>query len=249
MAAAKPQPRIADLEVCVDSVEDACRAAQAGADRIELNSAIQLGGLTPDDCLVEAVRRQCDLPLVVMVRPRAGDFHYNDSEFELLLAQIARLANQGVDGFVTGVLEPSPDFGGWQVDRCRLEQIRERIGNRGECIFHRAIDLIDNPQAALAELHLAGVDRVLSSGGQPSAWEGRSVLMAWQSQWGEKLQILPGAGIHAGNVRELVESTRCTQVHGTFSRLVEMADNVVYQGSRRAFCPDTFADVLQQLAR
>ena len=94
------------LEVCADSVCSAVNAARGGADRIELCSALPLGGLSPDEDLFCMVRERVDIPVRVLLRPRAGDFLYDEDEFELLCRQASRFAGLGADGIVIGMLNP-----------------------------------------------------------------------------------------------------------------------------------------------
>lgn len=202
------------IEVCIESVESAEIAEQAGADRIELNSALALGGLTPTCQLLAQVRSRVELPIICMVRPRPGDFFYSAAEFERMLEEARALLNAGADGLAVGVLT-----GGNRIDLSRLAMIRE-VCHSKELVFHRAFDCVVDVDSALQQLIQAGVDRILTSGLSETAWEGRETIKQLISGYADQIEILPGSGIRPSNVVDLVRETGCQQIHGTFSHPV-----------------------------
>jgi copper homeostasis protein len=197
------------LEVCVGSLEDALVAQQGGADRIELNSALSLGGLTPSFGTVKLVRRAVPLPLIVMLRPREGGFWYSEAEFETMLADLDSLLELGVDGFAFGMLR-----GDGTVDVSRCREIRKRIGSK-QAVFHRAFDLTHDPSWAVEELIDLGFDRVLTSGQEPTALEGSDTLEILHKQARGRIELLPASGIKPSNVRELLRRVPLSQVHAS----------------------------------
>ncbi len=202
------------LEVCVDSLADALAAAEHGADRLELNAALELGGLTPTPGLVEAVQKAVTrlsrpVPLIAMLRPRAGGFCYRGDEHQVMLADRDRLLEQGVDGFAFGVLTPD---GAINAARCR-DLLRGMAG--AEAVFHRAFDVVADPVRTLEQLIDLGFKRVLTSGQAASALEGAAMIARLIEQANGRIEILPGAGVRAGNVVELITRTGCDQVHGS----------------------------------
>jgi copper homeostasis protein len=197
------------LEVCVDSVAAAVAAAAGGADRVELCSGLAVGGLTPSDGLVRLVRRRVELPVHVLLRPRDGDFCYDDEELATLRADLERLTQLGVDGVVLGVLEPRGT-----VDReatARLIAAARPLS----ITFHRAMDVTRDPHEALEALLGLGVDRVLTSGQEATALAGAAVIAALVEQAGDRLAVMAGAGVNATTAAELVQQTGVSEVHAS----------------------------------
>lgn len=211
--AATTSSRVIRIEACITSLADAVAAAQGGADRLELNQAIELGGLTPPVALLQQIKAAVDLPVVCMVRPRGGGFHYQSHELMVMHASAKKLLEAGADGIVCGALDSE---GGLHATFWR--DLSAMVGGR-ELVFHRAIDTSETPNHLMEQLISWGTTRVLTSGGEPTAWEGMESLKQWQATYGDQIQILPGSGIRPENARELIETTGCHQLHGTFSSL------------------------------
>lgn len=151
------------LEVCADSVCSAVNAARGGADRIELCSALPLGGLSPDEDLFCMVRERVDIPVRVLLRPRAGDFLYDEDEFELLCRQASRFAGLGADGIVIGMLNPDGT-----LDTERMSALMT-CGDGCGVTLHRAFDVCCDAYEALRTAKKLGVDTILTSGQQARA--------------------------------------------------------------------------------
>lgn len=203
-----------ELEVCIASLRDAVVAAQAGATRVELNSAIELGGLTPSPALTELVleaTQSSGCRVIAMVRPRPGGFAYSDEELRVMRRNIAFLLDLGVDGVAFGALHA-----GGSVDAQACRKLIAPVLDAGrEAVFHRAFDLTPDPAEALQMLVSLGFHRVLTSGGKPTAIEGAAVIRGMIEQANGRIEVLPGGGIRPHNVAELVSATRCTQVHAS----------------------------------
>ena len=196
------------IEVCCGSVDDVVRAAQAGADRVELNSALFVGGLTPSVGAVLEAKARVDIPIISMIRPRAGGFCYTDLEFETMLRDTRELAKAGTDGFAVGFLTAD---GMLDEERCKIWV--EAAGDK-ELVFHRGFDIMKNePEEALPRLAELGFRRVLTSGREPSAPAGAAMIKRCVDLGA--LEVLAGGGVRAGNVGELIQSTGCRQVHFT----------------------------------
>lgn len=196
------------IEVCCGSVDDVVRAAEAGADRVELNSALFVGGLTPSVGAVLEAKIRVDIPIISMIRPRAGGFCYTDLEFETLLRDTRELAKAGADGFAVGFLTAD----GW-LDEERSKIWAEAAGDR-ELVFHRAFDIMKNePEEVLPRLAEIGFKRILTSGREPSAPAGAEMIKRCV-QVGA-VEVLAGGGVRAENVQELIQNTGCRQVHFT----------------------------------
>ena len=201
------------LEVCCNSARDAIEAARSGADRIELNTALQLGGLTPGVISLLTVKEQARVPVMVMIRPRDGGFCYCRDEFLLMKEEAGLLLNLGADGIVFGCLNPD---GTVQMEQTR--QMVELAGGR-PCVFHRALDLCPDWKQALDALIVCGITRVLTSGQKPTAPEGADCIRDMIRFAGKDLEILPGSGVRPENAADLVSRTGCGQVHFSATRM------------------------------
>ena len=200
------------IEVCVASCASAAAALEAGADRLELNSALELDGLTPQVELVQWVIEQSTIPAIAMARPRAGDFCYSSAEWTNLLADAESLLAAGATGIAFGVLTKC-----CQVDVSRCVEMRKLAGN-AELVFHKAFDEVHGPELALERLIDTGIQRVMTSGLSPTAMTGAAVISQLIQQSQGRIEILPAGRINAGNGPELVAQTGCRQLHGSFGR-------------------------------
>lgn len=194
------------VEICCGSADDVFEAKRAGANRVELNSAMFLGGLTPSLGEFKVARRS-GMEIMAMVRPREGGFCYTEREFETALADADALLDAGAGGIVFGFLH---DDGTVDAGRCRA--MLARAGDR-ESVFHRAIDVVPDWRAALDILCELGVTRVLTSGQEPSVHYGADTVRAMTEYAAGRIEILPGAGILLSNAEEIIERTGCTQIH------------------------------------
>ena len=195
------------IEVCCGSVDDAVEAERGGADRIELNSAIFLGGLTPSLGSIIEVKNRLNIPVMVMIRPRAGGFCYSQLELEVMLHDAKLAVEHGADGLVFGILTPD---GSVDTERCRriIELARD-----SQTVFHRAFDVTPNPLKALDQLVGLGFSRILTSGQEKTAPEGLETIRKMIVHAGDRIEILPGSGLRSHNIRAFVEQTKATQVH------------------------------------
>ena len=187
------------LEICVDSLASARAAIRGGADRLELCSALALGGLTPYTALLEQIRRESDIPLRCLMRPRAGDFLYKEDEIDLMAVQIRQLRAAGADGFVIGCLTAEGN-----LDNAAMAPLIEAA--RGAALtLHRCIDVSRDPVKTYRDAAGLGIDTVLTSGAAASCMAGLDTV-------GELLslrdtisgpEILIGAGVNAGVIRAI----------------------------------------------
>lgn len=199
------------LEICVDNPAGLEAAVAGGADRIELCSALELGGLTPSGALLDlAVRTGC--PVHMMVRPRAGGFVVAEDDAVLMIEEIRLAVSRGAAGIVVGALDAD---GG--LDRDRLARFRDAAQD-STIVLHRAIDLVPDPVAAVREAAALGYDKVLSSGGALTAIEGMATLAAMALAAGERVSIIAGSGVTPANVARLIAGTGVREVHGSASR-------------------------------
>lgn len=220
------------LEICCGSYYDAAQAVLGGARRIELNSGLHLGGLTPSLGTLELVKENCNIRTVAMVRPRGGGFCYCKEDFEVMVRDVKLLVSHGADGIAFGCLNPNAT-----INREQNERLIATIHEYGkEAVFHRAFDCTSDPYRSMELLIDMGVDRVLTSGLKARAVDGAPLLHKLQSMYGDRIQILAGSGINASNGRRLMEETGITQIHSSCKDWVKDPTTVV-NGVSYAFAP------------
>lgn len=203
------------VEVCVATVAESLAAESAGADRLELNSGLPLGGLTPSAALVKRVLQSCNLPVVAMVRPRPGGFCYSTDDWRTLLDDATWLTEAGVHGLAFGCLTADR-----AIDVERVREMRARFPDT-ELVFHRAFDLTHHWEVAIDQLVECGVDRIMTSGQASCVPEGMERLAKIIKYAGGRIEIIPAGGINETNVVNIVEHCGCDQIHGSFSAPVE----------------------------
>ncbi len=195
------------VEIACDSVAGAQTAAATGATRLELCQCLEQGGLTPSLGLLQSVKAAVRIPVFVMIRPRPGDFLYDDGEFDAMRRDVAHARAAGADGIVCGMLLPSG-----AIDRERFREVRAAAGPL-PITCHRAFDLSVDALAAIDALVELGVQRILTSGQAANATAGIATLRACVQHAKGRLIVMAGAGIHDGNVRELVAASGVREVH------------------------------------
>ena len=187
------------LEVCVDSLASAKAAMSGGADRLELCSALAVGGLSPYGELLEQIKATCPLPVRCLMRPRPGDFLYTEDEIQLMCAQIRHLRAAGADGFVVGALTPEG-----ALDSRAMERLLDACGEK-PVTLHRCIDVAADPARVYRTAAALGLDTVLTSGAAASCREGKETLgklLALREELNGP-EVLIGAGVNAAVIREL----------------------------------------------
>lgn len=199
------------VEICCGSLEDAIVAEKAGADRIELNNALYLGGLTPSIGTINLVAEKTNIPVAVMVRPRPGGFNYNDYEFQTMIADTEAMAVLDIEGVVFGCLNDKSE-----IDEYKNKKLIEIIHKHNkDAIFHRAFDCVKDPYKSIEVLIDMGVKRVLTSGLKRKAIDGVDVLAKLQKNYGDKIEILAGSGVNATNCSDLIKKTGISQYHSS----------------------------------
>jgi len=197
------------LEIAANSVASALAAQEGGAGRVELCTALELGGLTPSHAQIALARERLRIPLVVLIRPRAGDFLYSELECETMQRDIETCAALGCDGVVLGVLDAEG-----RVDTARCRPLIAAAGKLG-VTFHRAFDLSRDPAQALEDIVALGCERILTSGTQASAVDGAALIRDLVTQAAGRLAVMPGAGVTAQNIAALAAATGAHEFHAS----------------------------------
>ncbi len=199
------------VEICCGSVEDVINAQNGGADRVEFNSALYLGGLTPSLASLIYLKKNTTIPLICMVRTRGAGFCYSTEDIDVMCMDAELLLQNGADGIAFGALneDRSIDYSTTK----KLVDITHKYNK--EFVFHRAFDCVDNPIKSIETLIELGADRVLTSGFQSTALEGIDMLTNLQKTYGDKIEFLIGGKVNSSNVKTLVNTTNIHQIHSS----------------------------------
>jgi copper homeostasis protein len=205
------------IEVCVDSVASAVAAQEGGADRIELCDNLAADGTTPSAGMIAEVRRRVSIGLIVMIRPRGGDFTYAPEELAVMEADIATAKGLGADGIALGILTPQ----GF-ADVARLRRLIE-AARPMSVTFHRAFDISADPLQTTEDLCALGVDRLLTSGQRSSAAEGVGMIAQVVRRSAGRCRVMAAGGITPENIRDVLMRSGAGEVHvgGAAGRAVE----------------------------
>lgn len=188
------------VEVCAFSVESCLNAQQAGATRIELCGGLYEGGTTPSYGLIKRAREVTTLQLYVMIRPRGGDFCYDDEEFLVMKQDIELAKELGADGVVFGLLLPTGE-----VDEVRTAEL-VALAKPLQVTFHRAFDVAKNPFEALEAVIRTGAVRILTSGQENSALDGAELLTQLAKKAAGRIDLMAGSGVNVINAVRLAQT-------------------------------------------
>ncbi len=198
------------IEICCGSVDDVIAARFGGAIRVELCAATDLGGVTPSaGLIVGALREKGEMQVHVLVRPRPGDFVYDRAEVSTMEADIAAAREAGADGVVIGALTPAGE-----LDMPVMQRLLKAAEGMN-VTFHRAFDETAHPEKVLEQLIELGISRVLTSGGKPGAFQGLPLLRRLVHKGGDRIIVMPGAGINPVNIKEIEAITGAREFHST----------------------------------
>ena len=197
------------IEICANSVQSAINAAKGGADRIELCQNLNEGGTTPSYATIKYCVEKLPLKTMVLIRPRPGDFCYNDAEYEAIKEDVLMCRQLGAHGVVVGFLDKKLD-----IDINRTAEI-VKLARPMEVTFHRAFDRCRDWHKALERIIECGCDRILTSGQYKTAPEGIDNLREIQKQASGRIAILAGSGVNSQNAAEIIRATGVNEVHSS----------------------------------
>lgn len=199
------------VEICCGSYEDALAASRGGAERIELNSALYMGGLTPSAGTLLLCKKNTSLKIIAMVRPRGAGFCYSSAEFETMKLDAELMLQNGADGIAFGCLRSDATIHMEQTTA--MVDIIKRY--HGEIVFHRAFDCVKDPWRSMEQLIGLGVHRVLTSGQKAKAMDGIALITQLQKNYGDRIELLAGSGINGENAWEMMDRSGIRQVHSS----------------------------------
>ena len=199
------------IEICAGSYQDCITAYKGGAQRVELNSALSVGGLTPSIATLKRVKKETFLKVICMVRIRAAGFCYDKEDIELMLEQATLLLENGADGIAFGFLNED----GTIYEKATRQMINLIHSYHKEAVFHRAFDITKDPYQAIETLIDLKCDRILTSGQKSKAMQGVELIKELQEKYGQQIEILAGSGMNHKNIQEMKNYTKIKQVHSS----------------------------------
>jgi copper homeostasis protein len=203
------------LEVCTDTLSSSIIAENAGADRIELCADLCVGGTTPSAGLIQLVKSHLKIPIAVMIRPRSGDFCYNEEELATMKADIDVAKGLGAEAVVFGVLTPDGE-----IDTCAMRSLIA-CARPMEVVCHRAFDMTKDPYHSLRVLISLGVDRLLTSGFANKAYLGLEILYGLVKASDSNITIVVGSGVSSDNILELIHKSQAKEYHMSGKRMIK----------------------------
>ncbi|CAH0342021.1 copper homeostasis protein CutC [Rhizobium sp. CECT 9324] len=228
------------LEVCVDDADGLAAAIAGGADRIELCSALGVGGLTPTRGFM-ALAAKSPIPVNAIIRPRIGGFAYSDDEISIMLADIEAACDAGLAGVVIGALRPDGT-----LDRAVLERLIKAAGTL-DLTLHRAFDMVPDFDVAVEMAIDLGFSRVLTSGGARHAEAGLPVLRRVAEVTSGRISIMPGGGVRPGNAADFLAIPGVFELHASCTQPMEPNADLVDFGFSPTNARRTDADTVRQM--
>ncbi len=202
------------LEICVFNTATAIAAAAAGADRIELCENYANGGTTPSYGYLRTTREKVAIPIFPMIRPRGGDYYHRPEEIEIIQKDILLCKELGFEGVVIGLLNIDGTID--KENTARLVEAAYPL----DVTFHRAFDRCKDPLEALETIIACGCTRILTSGQQHKAPDGKELIKTLVDQADGRIIIMPGSGINSSNIEMMREFTGATEFH-TSARILK----------------------------
>lgn len=215
------------VEICANSVQSAINAEKGEADRIELCQNLNEGGTTPSYAAIKYCVEKLSLKTMVLIRPRPGDFCYNDAEYEAIKEDVLMCRELGAQGVVIGFLDKNLD-----IDTKRTAEI-VKLARPMEVTFHRAFDRCRDWRAALEQIIECGCDRILTSGQHKTVTEGIDTLREIQKRANGRIKILAGSGVNSQNVAEIIKATGVSETHSSCKHTIENTQKTNIEDSSR----------------
>lgn len=209
------------IEICTNSVTSSIEAEKGGAYRVELCAGIPEGGTTPSYGEIAVAREMLSIQLNVIIRPRGGDFLYSEVEHQAMLRDIKIAKELGVDGVVIGTLTADG-----AIDMSRNQELMDAAKGMN-VTFHRAFDMCKDPFKSMEDIIALGCERILTSGQQPTAIEGVSLLKQLVEKANDRIIIMPGSGVNEENIAFLAKETGAKEFH--FSARLPVASKMIYR--------------------
>lgn len=203
------------LEICIDSVDSGIIAEAAGADRLELCDNLYEGGTTPSLGTIRLARKEISIPINIIIRPRGGDFLYNDIELAIMAEDIRIAREEGVNGVVIGLLSPEG-----KIDIEKAKKLID-IARPMSVTFHRAFDMTPDPFKSLEDVIATGADRLLTSAHENWVYNNAGLIKELIQKAGIRVVIMPGAGINENNIADIINKTDAMELHVTGHKTVE----------------------------
>ena len=210
------------LEICANGIKSLQNAMDGCAQCVELCDALEVGGLTPSFATLAKAIDKSFIPMRVLIRPRPGNYIYDTEEVDLMETDIMLCKKLGFEGVVIGALN---DYGMPDVD---VLKTLLQAGEGMKFTFHRAIDACVKPFEAMERIIELGFDKVLTSGGKPTAEEGIPMIAEMQLRYGDRINIMPGGGINLGNVMDIINQTGVVNVHASLGHWVPRFNEQLY---------------------
>lgn len=201
------------LEIAVFNIQSALLAAAAGAHRLELCENPYDGGTTPSYGTLKTIREKISIPVFPIIRPRGGDFLYNNEEYEVTRKDVQLCKELGFEGVVIGLLHADGS-----IDKERTKKLVD-LAYPMEVTFHRAFDRAAHPLQALEDIIACGCNRILTSGQVPNAWDGRELIRQLVELADDRIIIMPGSGVRSSNIKALADFTSATELHSSAREL------------------------------
>ncbi len=202
------------LEICTYNMESCLAAQNGGANRVELCASMPEGGITPSYALIERAKKDLSIDVMVMIRPRGGDFLYSDYEFEIMQRDVEICKQIGVKGIVFGILTAEG-----KVDKQRNRILVEAAGDLQTC-FHRAIDMSEDYMSAARDIVDLGFTRILTSGAYNKAMQGIDNIKKVCDEFGDKIEIMAGSGVNCGNIKDMYEAAHPSAFHFSAKKII-----------------------------
>lgn len=199
---------MAIFEACVGNYEEAISAAKRGADRIELCDNLMEGGMTPSYGTIRKTLEKLDIPIMVIIRPRGGNFTYIKDEIEIMKYDIQMCKDLGVHGVVIGAIKES------KIDKDIIKELIS-LAKPLSITFHMAFDEIEDKYTAIDELVDLKIDRILTKGGAEDAISGKDTIIELINYANGRISIMPGKGVNTDNRDFLLAYTGATEIHGS----------------------------------